>query len=89
MIDCFEKMKTLLTDKHFIKHVKTDKEERKCIQEELDRNIRDLKRRDGSIVFAGNVATFLINGFFLFLLYKNEGNNLNLKVKVMGFFLFC
>lgn len=57
MIDCFEKMKKLLTDKHFIKHVKTDKEERKCIQEELDRNIRDLKRRDGSIVFAGETSS--------------------------------
>lgn len=67
MIDCFEKMKTLLTDKHFIKHVKTNKEERKCIQEELDRNIHDLKRRDGSIVFAGNVATFLIKKKCLFI----------------------
>ncbi|XP_065922696.1 uncharacterized protein in xynA 3'region-like [Magallana gigas] len=56
-IDCFENIKTLLTDKHFIKHVKPCKKERKRIQEELDRNIRDLKRRDGSIVFAGETSS--------------------------------
>lgn len=67
-----ENIKTLLTDKHFIKYVKPRKKERKRIQEELDRNIRDLKRRDGSIVFAGNVATFWINNKRCFYSYYVE-----------------
>lgn len=57
---CFEYMKTFLTDNLFIKHVKPDREERKRIQEELDRNILDLKRIDCSIVFTGKIATFVL-----------------------------
>lgn len=53
-------MKTFLTDNLFIEHVQPDEKERKRIQEELDRNILDLKRIDCSIVFTGKIAIFFL-----------------------------
>lgn len=50
---CFEFIKTFINHEDFVHQVRNDSHEMKDIEEKLDKNIRDLKRTDCSIVFAG------------------------------------
>lgn len=50
---CFEFIKTFINNEDFVHHIRNDSLEIQDIEEKLDQNIRDLKRTDWSIVFAG------------------------------------